>query len=941
MRVPSYTINILNKMKRIIITSAVILAVVVAGYFYFFSEKEISFSKDTSVYKAIPVSTPFFLEVGSLSSIPFDNPIIQELILIEKSYIGVLLHLDTIIRDSKELSSGLRSTPFVLAFCFTGRNQLVPLLIKKAEGNNRKNAVNQLFQNIYPPEKFKYTEKDYGKSKIVEINTGKDNKPLVYSYANDLFLVSSESLLVEQAIRQQASEGIVNDKFFQDIYKSAASREASLFINHNYFPGFMSNILNSDSNWQLDEFGDPVKSNARLQSEKFRNYASWSVLDLHFSTDNMTLSGYSAADDSLNHYLSVFEGQQPARLRADELLPQNTSYFFNIALSDKKMFFKRLEDYFIHSESYYMREERIKRFERGFRNDIRELFRDIVKDQIVVASTTIPVNPENKTVYFILHTESQVSAEEHLNNLLTNYALREGFQPDSMKAEYDLDSKVKVGIYKFPYPSFPGIWLGAPFFMAEAEYVTFYNNCMIFCNSEQGLKEYLHSISNTTILGKDPAYLRTVRNNPGRANLNIYTDINKSFGFGPEIFTPSFVKELNEYDENIRRFRTVNWQVHHDKGTCYNFLKLVYDTETPAQAQTTWQSTIGNDIIKKPQLVINADNPSDREIIISDSRNNLILLTGGGNIRWSLPLSGPVLSEIHQVDYYRNGKLQYLFNTKDKIYLIDRNGKNTADFPVELKSPATNGVNVFDYDRNRNYRYVIAGEDRKIYVYDPDGKIVSGWNFGKAEGPVTTPVQHFRISGKDYIVFKDNKRIYIQDRRGDTRVPADFTINFSDNPLFLNTDGTPKIVTTDNTGKVHYIYFDGRHEEKKTSRFSKDHFFTVDDLDGNQIPDFIFADKNEITVFDENGKKQFSKKTANPVSFPPNIYAFSHNLRKVGVVDAESNRIYLYNPDGKLHEGFPLQGSSEFSIGKLSDSSTSLNLVVGSGGGKLYNYTLR
>jgi hypothetical protein len=115
----------------------------------------------------------------------------------------------------------------------------------------------------------------------------------------------------------------------------------------------------------------------------------------------------------------------------------------------------------------------------------------------------------------------------------------------------------------------------------------------------------------------------------------------------------------------------------------------------------------------------------------------------------------------------------------------------------------------------------------------------------------------------------------------------------------------------------------------------------VDDLDGNQIPDFIFADKNEITVFDENGKKQFSKKTANPVSFPPNIYAFSHNLRKVGVVDAESNRIYLYNPDGKLHEGFPLQGSSEFSIGKLSDSSTSLNLVVGSGGGKLYNYTLR
>ena len=235
----------------------------------------------------------------------------------------------------------------------------------------------------------------------------------------------------------------------------------------------------------------------------------------------------------------------------------------------------------------------------------------------------------------------------------------------------------------------------------------------------------------------------------------------------------------------------------------------------------------------------------------------------------------------------------------------------------------------------------VAGEDRKIYMYDYQGKIVTGWDFGRTSDLVTTPVQHFRISGKDYIVFKDTKRIYIQDRRGETRVPVDVSINYSNNPLMLNADGAPKIVTTDNTGNVHYIYFDGKHEQKKTSRFSKDHFFAVDDLDGNKIPDFVFTDKNEVTVFDENGKKLFSKKTAKQISFPPNVYAFSFNLRKIGVVDAESNRIYLFNPDGKLHEGFPLQGNSEFSIGKLTDSSDALNLIVGSSGGKLYNYTLK
>ncbi|MGC9353495.1 MAG: hypothetical protein ACP5D9_06640, partial [Mariniphaga sp.] len=70
------------------------------------------------------------------------------------------------------------------------------------------------------------------------------------------------------------------------------------------------------------------------------------------------------------------------------------------------------------------------------------------------------------------------------------------------------------------------------------------------------------------------------------------------------------------------------------------------------------------------------------------------------------------------------------------------------------------------------------------------------------------------------------------------------------------------------------------------------------------------------------------------------IYTFAADLKKVGVSDATANRIYLFEPNGKLHQGFPLQGNSEFSIGKLSDGSTGLNLIVGSQGGKLYNYTL-
>ena len=51
--------------------------------------------------------------------------------------------------------------------------------------------------------------------------------------------------------------------------------------------------------------------------------------------------------------------------------------------------------------------------------------------------------------------------------------------------------------------------------------------------------------------------------------------------------------------------------------------------------------------------------------------------------------------------------------TANHIHLIDRNGNYVEKYPVKLRSPATNGLAVFDYDKNRDYRMFIAGSDRK------------------------------------------------------------------------------------------------------------------------------------------------------------------------------------------------------------------------------------
>ncbi|MFW6310121.1 MAG: hypothetical protein ACOC1D_03380, partial [Prolixibacteraceae bacterium] len=719
-----------------------------------------------------------------------------------------------------------------------------------------------------------------------------------------------------------------------------AQSEVSLYINHAKFPAYLRNLMNDQTVQAQNEFGEKQNMNYRKAVQDFADFASWTEVDFNFEKDYISLGGISAADDSLNHFLSVFKEQQPMRFRADEMLPKNTSFFCSYTFSDKDKFFSRLEDYFMHSDTYYQREKMIKKMESEFRVDLKNALQNIVRDEIIAGTTTIPVNPQNKTGFFIMHTTGATDAEEMLTELLSNYAARTGKTINDFTSGYAVDDELQFTVYRFPYPSLPGVWLGKPFTMIEANYVAFYDNFMVFCNSQKGLQEYLHGMALGATLAKDMRYLRFKQKVSNRANINVYTDINRVYSYSDQLFSAKITRALKGKEESLRKFWAINWQVQRQKSIYFNSVFVGFNEKAMEEAQTTWQSTIGNQMDFKPKIVFNHNDPANREIIVQDEQNLLHQVTKDGRIRWSIPLPGNIMSRIHQIDYYKNGKLQYLFNTKEKLFIIDRDGNNVAHFPVDLRSPATNGVNVFDYENTRNYRYFIAGEDKKIYAYDYSGRVITGWEFGKTDHPVTTPVKHFRIDRKDYIVFKDKSRIYIQDRRGHTRVETSARFKNSRNPLLLNLSKLPKIVATDVKGKVYYIYFNGKYEVNDVGDYSENHFFTSGDLNGDGVTDFVFVDGNRLEVMSENGKKLYDEKFDNPVVHPPHLYHFGTKTQKVGIVEAAANRIYLFDPDGELDSGFPLQGSSEFTIGVLSENSGQLNLVVGSEGGSLYNYTM-
>ncbi|HSH19976.1 MAG TPA: hypothetical protein VLA03_05965, partial [Draconibacterium sp.] len=821
---------------------------------------------------------------------------------------------DSLIINSKNIQTGLRSDPLVMVLGLVGESDLFPLIIKKADSGNKRKSLDNLAREMYPEPEYTLEEIEYSGHIITSIKSNQNTNLFHYCFIEGLYLASPKILLVEQSIRQLSAHSITEDSNFSKVNQTANSdSELSLYFNHKSFSDVIAGWMNPKSIISINEFGENNSTNYARGIRDFKNFAAWSELDIQIDKNEILMNGVSAVNDSLNHFLSLFTGQEPVRFKADDALPHNTAFFTCLTFSNKNLFFQKLENYFTLTDGYYKREDRLKKIEYAFRVDFKTAFQQLVKNEIIVAATDFSKNSKEKTTFFILQTEGKSDAESQLTAMLQSYAGRMDLDFNGLHSTYSIDDETRFIIYNFPFPSFPGIWLGKPFWFAEANYAAFYDNFLVFCNSKSGMEEYLYQMVLGSSLAKDSRYQQIKRNTESKTNINVYASANGAFYAKDELFNTNISKSIEKNQEFIRKINGVNWQLINEKEIFFNSLFLSFNdenVETTEDAQTVWQSNIGNPLVAKPAFVVNSNDKENLEIIVTDAKNNLILVTKDGRVRWNIPLGEKLLSEIFQIDFLGNGKLQYLFNTQSKLYLMDRDGNNVAPFPVTLRSPATNGVSVFDYDNNRKFRYFVAGEDKKIYAYDKQGNILSGWNFDKTDFPVTTPVQHFRVSGKDYIVFKDKSRIYILDRRGETRVTSTAKFENSQNPLLLNLNGTPKIVATDNSGKVYYIFFDGKYTEIKTDKFSENHFFNADDLNGDGTLEFVFADGKELTVMSEKGKKLFSEKFKNQIKTPPGIYTFSTKQKKIGVVDEPANRIYLYDFSGKLHEGFPMPGNS-------------------------------
>ena len=309
---------------------------------------------------------------------------------------------------------------------------------------------------------------------------------------------------------------------------------------------------------------------------------------------------------------------------------------------------------------------------------------------------------------------------------------------------------------------------------------------------------------------------------------------------------------------------------------------------------------------------------------------------------WKKKLVQTPISDIAQVDYYKNGKIQFLFNTEDNLYLIDRKGRFTGSYPIRINPAATNGLTLFDYNKRKDYRILIAQADKRIYNYTLKGKQVRGWRKPKLQNIVADKIQRLIANNKDYIIITDvDNRVYVVNRRGNTRikVPSDF--KKARNSLFYvnRTNSKGIILTTDRKGRLAYLSSSGTVRYTSFGNFSPEHYFLYEDFNNDGWKDFIFIDNRKLLVFDKFKKILFQYTFHSNIVTPPVFFKLGKGKKVLGVVASGEKTIYLFDKNGNTLVSKGLVGETPFTVGSLKNN-REVNLVTAAGK-VLYNYRIK
>ncbi len=904
-------------MKRVVSASFItllILVAVAATFFYLKNER----NKGGNPVIAIPADVTMLITYNSSSGnliqlLKSDLwPVVKTAPLFAKLE-KQLNFFDTTSVNNKSLADFLSGQPLFITGHVTGAGKFDFLFLKSLDNGFSEKKADDLLKSLSKSET-DFVKRNYDGNSIREIILA-DGKIFSYVTSRGIFIASFTPFLVEDALRQmKLGKPVITNTYL--LNELRAEGKTSLFINFRNLPLLTGIFLNSGSS---------------PRSHVFKNYGDWAMAAVDPQQQALKFSGYLTVNDS-GQFINCFNKQQPVAKELLNILPRKTAAINYIGTSDFKSYYSHLSNHYFTAGQKEKKQELLQSVSTGYKLNLESKMLEWIGNEYALVITEPAGSNYNNNSFAIFKTQNIAQAKKSLhaiskiidkkNNTITKEESYNGHAIGFIRLN---------GVI-------PALF-GETFSAVNKMYYTDIQNYIVIANQASALRTFIDEYKSGLLLHKTEFFKEAMKNYPGEANHFFFVRPPLASQIFKSMANAEWKKYSDQYKDIFSGISSIGFQVTAGDTMMKMTSVLNFFRNKSAEGVDLIFAVETDTSVSMKPLVTTDPVSKSRQLIFQDNASNIYLTDNSGNIIWKQPVDGRIMGEIFEIDLFKNNSRQFLFNTAEYMYLFDTQGSPVGNFPIRLPAEATNGLAVFDFDKNRDFKIYVACDNRRIYAYLPSGKPLPGWNFQYTLDKVVDPVRSIEVNSKHILLITDQTgKVAFVNRYGEQGIPVGSEFTQARNSGIFKT-GSGSLITTDAEGNIIEIRPDGIINSLPLKTVSPEHGFLYADADGNNEPDYIFLDGRELIAYNSQLAMIFRKEFDSQMNGTIQLLTIKNGEHVMGVRSDVADKTWLIKMNGSVYNGFPVKGSTPILIDEMNMDGHK-HLVTGGKENLLYVYSI-
>ena len=457
--------------------------------------------------------------------------------------------------------------------------------------------------------------------------------------------------------------------------------------------------------------------------------AQWTVADITKSDKSGTYMTASAVfDNDPSDFMTVLSELEPAASKVSHILPSYTVSAVSLPMKDTESYITAYQAYMDSKQSL-----------QSFRRKSREL------------QTRTGISPED----FVkrLDVKEMARATFMSGGALDTVNLMRIGRQDTLIFVGMQNKSFKdyvPAIHSWPYASYASAVFGK-FFQLKDESCFTYMDGWIISGSLKTVEEYVQGRTLEYNLVEYMADAGQKDMLSGEASLVAYFSLTENPDGHAAVFSKKFAKALKPlYDGSD--YCPLVFSTSKGKHGLQLSVQMPRLTMMKTKAPEFERDTTV--VVPQGPFRVKNSGTGKMNLFYQNSHGSLCLQEEGGKGLWGVPFDGKLCGTAQNVDYYANGKLQIIFGSGTKIYIIDRLGRFVTGFPIDLGKEILVGPDVYDFNGTKAYNIMVLHKDNTIEMYNLKGRKPSSWKTIIAPETIKGLPEPVKVGGSTFWVVR-------------------------------------------------------------------------------------------------------------------------------------------------------------------------------------------